>query len=180
MPLDFKPTPRQAGYAIGLSIGNMPVLQLSSAEDDQVFAAAEVSRDRLFKELTLLMAAAALHAIETTDLPPDLETEVAKGLYEWLRIQPNGVGAFLLAHAESATEAYAKAAQADRTVDRPIGEFSELELALIERLMALGAQNEARAHACVRLGIITPKTLWPAQYSGAVQMLRDAGLLAAR
>lgn len=151
--------------------------KMSGVEDDSVFLTAGITRRQLFDEFVLLMVAASMHAIETAGLRPEIENEVAQGLYDWMREQPDRTGPFLLAKIEDAIERYAKAAQQDREPSPSDNEFSELDLELVDRLMAFGEENESRARACLKLGVVVPKTFWPAQYASAVAVLCKANLV---
>ena len=170
------PTPRQAGFIIGNSLTHMPLTQLVEAFDEQVLAAAGVERGRVLGEYFLLATAASLHAIESAGLNPEAENEAAAGLYDWMREQTNPKGSFLIENVETALEAYAQAVRDEQVSPKAAGDFSEVELEFIERLLALGQENELRARACCHLGAAAPATLWEVISESAKSVLLDAQL----
>lgn len=145
--------------------------------DPKSLLEAGVTVSRYADELQLLASAAALHAIETSGLPPEMENEVAAGLFQSLREQQSPSREFLLQNVDQATETYAQAWQSDQESNPTQIDLTFLEEELGERLLMLGENNEVRGHACVRLCLVSPKVLWPSKYKTAKVMLVKAGLL---
>jgi hypothetical protein len=170
------PTPHQAGRAIGVAIGLLSD-QLSGGVQEEWLVSAGISAARYRAELLLLSAAAALHAIESTSLSRAIESQLVSGFYAWVRSLEEESRALLLAELSEATDYYAEAASAEEATPAPLNEVSEIEAALGDRLLALGENNEVRGHACIRLCLVVPKTLWPVQYASARQMLGEAAVL---
>ena len=121
-----------------------------------------------------------MHAIEAAYLTPDLETEVASGLFQWAsELQPH-LSQLLLSALDDVTDLYAEAFTQDQVNPSPISDLTEIENAFGERLFEMGEENEVRGRACCLLSLVLPKTLWPAQYTLAKHMLCDAGLVTAQ
>jgi hypothetical protein len=174
------PEPRELGRMIGAALGHFPIGQFIAVSSDEVFMAAGITREALSDEYLLLIAAAALDAIETSALPADVENDAAQGLYDWFRALPGTLPAFLRDHIEWAVEAYGAAAGDDAASPAAAGSFSELELEFLDRLLSLGQPTPERQHACLRLGAVLPAHFWPVHVGSASQMLLDAGYLSQR
>lgn len=177
MILGFKSTPHQAGHAIGVAVGKL-AHPLAEPADQRQLEAAEISRERYRTEVLLLSAAAAMHAVETSGLAPVVESEVASGLFEWVRSLDALSQEVLLSELDKATDYYAEAAVVDASTTQPAGGLSELEASFGERLLGLGQNSEVRGTACVRLSLFIPAHLWSIQHSVVIQMLSEASLLA--
>ena len=142
-----------------------------------LYKTANISVAELRARYLALMVAAALHAVESAGLAPEVETEVARGLYDWARAHPDSHLQALLSTIEETTDAYAEAAADDAESQENQAGFSELELEFFDRLAALGDQAEQRIRACLRLSAVLPKHLWHVQHASALQSLRMAGLV---
>ena len=118
-----------------------------------------------------------MHAVETAGLTPAVESQVAAGLFGWVRGLPKHQSNLLLSTLDDATDMYSEAFAIDQDNPKPVTELAEIECAFGERLLAMGENNEVRGPACCLLSLVIPKTLWPAQYSSARSMLQDAGLI---
>ncbi len=176
MALDFQPTPSQAGHAIGLAVFNL-TSNLWGAVDDESLRSAGITVQQYRAELLLLAASAAMHAIESAGLTPDIESKVAGGLFAWVRSLSSAPRELLLTTLDEATDMYAESFAIDKANPRPVTEVADIEEAFGERLLAMGENNAIRGPACVRLALVIPRALWPAQYSSARQMLQEAGLV---
>ncbi|MFT3665013.1 hypothetical protein [Piscinibacter sp.] len=177
MSIHFKSTPRQAGHAIGLAVANL-AQKLSGGINPSWLQEAELSRAHYESELLLLTAAAAMHTVESCGLTPEVENEVAAGLFSWVHELPVESRELLLRSLDDATDYYSQAA-ASTDAEQPFvpNEISEIEAAFGDRLLNSGENNEVRGKACLRLCVVIPKTLWSIQVTSTRQMLRDALLL---
>jgi hypothetical protein len=176
MAHDFQPTPQQTGHAIGMAVASLTE-RLSGGVDGRWLKDAGITLQQYQAELLLLSAAAAMHTIESSGLPPETETAVAAGLFDWVRTLPTGARDLLLRSLDEATDTYAQAAASDEGHPTPMTDVAELEAAFGDRLLNLGENSEVRGTACVRLCLVIPKALWPAQCASGRQMLVDALLL---
>jgi len=174
--LGFQPTPSQAGHAIGLAVFHL-TSQLWTPQDVKSLQSAGITAEQFQAELLLLTAAAAMNAIETAQLLPRIESEVASGLFDWARELPQHLSQLLIATLDDATDYYSEAFAVDQESPRPISDLAEIECAFGDRLLAMGEDNEVRGRACCMLSLVLPKTLWPAQFKSARSMLCDAGLV---
>lgn len=176
MITDFIPTPFQTGRAIGRAV-NQLADRLSGGLQNEWLSDALVSEERYRAEILLISAAAALHSIESSGLSPSVESEVAAGLFAWAKSIGAVSSEILVRELDEATDYYAEAAFMDKESCPPVSEISEIEAALADRLLALGENNQKRGEACIRLCLIVPKVLWPAQFETARTMLAQAALL---
>ena len=176
MPLGFHPSPEQVGHAIGLAIAHLAD-RFSADVNAGWLQDAGVTLQRYQAELLLLSASAAMHTIESSGLQPESESAVAAGLFAWVRELPTGIREVLLNSLDEATDMYAEAAATDEEHPTSLTEVAEIEAAFGDRLLSQGENNEIRGRACVKLCLVVPKTLWPAQCATAMQMLSDALLL---
>jgi hypothetical protein len=179
MALAFKPSAEQTGSAIGRAIGMFPVHKLvgGPVHEPSVFAEANITAEELQREFRLLCLCAAAHGIRSSGLSTDVSKAVLRGLHAWIQEQPEPDAAFFSGNLIEATSAYAEAAKEDADNPPPVGEFSAIEAALADRLLARGTESEARIRACALLAIAAPKALWSAQIQAAVTMLGDAQLI---
>src|SRR6185503_4778099 len=102
------PTPRQTGQIIGSAIGRMSIDDLMRPYAPTLYKTANISVAELRARYLALMVAAALHAVESAGLAPEVETEVARGLYDWARAHPDSHLQALLSTIEETTDAYAE------------------------------------------------------------------------
>lgn len=172
IPAGFKPTTRQTGHAIGGVVGHMAVKLAATADPDSLRVAGCTPEQYGF-EVLLLAASAAMHAVESSGLGPAAETEVASGLFDWVRELREPERTLLLEWLDVSTDLYAEAAGLDAAQLTAPGDLSEIEAVFGDRLLSLGETNETRGRLC----LARPKTLWAVQLAGANQMLVDAGLL---
>ena len=174
--LGFQPSPSQTGHAIGLAVFSLTA-QLWNLSDLKALQAADITIEQYQAELLLLSASAAMHAIETAGTSPEIESQVASGLFQWARSLPKHLSELLLGALDDSTDLYSEAFAIDTESPRPLAELAEIECAFGDRLLAMGENNEVRGPACCLLSFVLPKTLWPAQYQAARVMLQDAGLI---
>lgn len=175
----FHPTPEQVGHVIGRAVAYLAE-RLSGGVHARWLQDAGVTLQRYQAEILLLSASAAMHTIESSGLQPEAESAVAAGLFAWVRELPTGSREVLLSSLDEATEAYATAAAMDEEHPTSDAEIAEIEAAFGDRLLDLGENNEVRGQACLKLCLVVPKTLWPAQCAAAVQVLSEASILHTR
>jgi hypothetical protein len=168
-------SPRQVGHAIGTAIAGVTV-RLTGHAEQQWLADAQVSGERYRSEFLLLSAAAALHAVESSALPPAIEAQLVAGFRSWIVELEAEPRALLLAELDEVKDYYAEAAATERGA-ASLEDVSELECAFGDRLLALGNNNEARGRACLKLSLVIPSVLWSSQVGTARQMLAESKLL---
>jgi len=171
------PNPRQVGQIIGRSIENFPLSSMLRTHPDDLHTEAQVSRTSLHTRYLLLAAAAALHTIETSGLSPEVEQQVAQGVYDWFGTLPREVATLLTECAAEATDTFSSSASDDFLNENSPADFSQMELEFFEQLMTLGADTVERQKSCLRLSAVLPKHLWQAQVGAVTESLRRGGLL---
>jgi hypothetical protein len=177
MAMRIGPTPRECGFMIGRGVELSGVHRMADAFPSNALSVAGVTKERLANEYLLLAVAATLNAIEAAGLRPGDRSAVTEGLFDWCGRQPATTGQFLVENIRRAAEGYAAAAADEKANPKNVGEFTELELEFLDRLLALGEDSEHRARACAQLAAVAPAHLWPVHQGSATQCLADSGLV---
>lgn len=171
---------QQIASVIGQTIGSGAASILGPAAESDLLKAAGLTQDQHTACLVLLSAAAALHAIESAQLRPENENELAEALFAWCKDQQGTWRTLLTENLDSAAEEFSKAHAHDLEHPPRPSDISEMELALGDLFFALGPETDERAQACLRLSMVKPKPTWESSWHNTMATLEMAGLRAAK
>jgi hypothetical protein len=179
MKLDWKPTPQQAGHAIGLSMRRVPLIEFVSEDQVGQLKITGITEEDFINERYLLSASAALTAMHQAPLSsPHSEAVVASFLDYLSELSGSVRGNYLLAELHEVRQYYEEAAHDDAVMGKvEPGRMCEIELAFGDRLFRNFPESAELARAYFVLSMVGPKMIWDSQFSMAIQMLMDAELI---
>ena len=147
------PTPEEVGHVIAIALARADYL--SPSPQNELLDAAAVSAEAILGERLLLCISAVESGIRSVAPNPSLAVRMLSSMNAFfVQNQAMPSIAYVLREMHSTANYYAEAARDDSTLGVVLPrEFSQVELALFDRLMKLGIETESRARACMKLSV---------------------------
>ena len=163
------------GHVIALALARAEYL--SPLLQNELLEAAAVSAEAILGERLLLCVAAAESGIRSVARDPSLAGRTLSSMTAFfVQNQSMPSVAYFLREMPVTADYYAEAANDDSMlgVVSP-GDFSQVEIALFDRLMMLGVQTESRARACMKLSV-GASVMWQVNWKLAMEQFNACGL----